>query len=93
MTATISQTDAILALLQSRPFGITPMDALDEVGCFRLAARISELRAAGHVIATYPETYRGKTVARYCLIPPEVVKTIDAAGISESEQRALWGDR
>lgn len=44
------QTRAVLALLREHPEGITPQDALREVGTMRLAARISELREAGHVI-------------------------------------------
>ena len=32
---------------------ITPIDALERYGCYRLAARISELRAEGLEIDTY----------------------------------------
>ena len=32
---------------------ITPIDALEKYGCYRLAARISELRKEGMVINTY----------------------------------------
>lgn len=41
------QTRLILAQLRIHPGGITQMDALRDVGSFRLAARIGELRAAG----------------------------------------------
>ena len=88
MTATITQNDAILALLQSRPAGLTPIEALNEVGCFRLAARVGELRSQGHLIVNTPETRDGRTWARYRLLPSKV-----SSPIPEMEQRALWGDR
>jgi len=88
MTATISQQDAVLLLLQSRPAGLTPIEALNEVGCFRLAARVAELRTLGHNIVTIPETRDGRTWARYRLLPSKV-----SSPIPEMEQRALWGDR
>ena len=52
---------------------ITPMDALKEFGCMRLAARIADLKAAGHHIIKefgYQKGKRGKAVryARYFLI-------------------------
>jgi len=88
MTATISQQDAVLALLQHRPAGLTPIDALNEVGCFRLAARVAELRTQGHNIVTIPETIDGRTWARYRLLPGPV-----SSPLPENEQRFLWGDR
>ncbi len=81
MTAYLSQNDAILALLRTRPEGLTPIDALRDVGCLRLAARVAELRARGEPIVTTNETRDGKTYARYRYVVPE------------NEQRALWGDR
>jgi hypothetical protein len=89
MSVTISQDDAILAILHTRPEGITPLDALREVGCMRLAARIAELRARGEDIQTVPETVNGRTFARYRLAP----KVTSWPAIPETEQRALWGDR
>jgi len=63
-----SQTDAILRLLRDRPEGITALDALREAGSLRLAARIADLRAAGHDIRSeLIKTESGKTVARYTL--------------------------
>ena len=49
---------------------ITPLDALREFGCMRLASRISELRQEGYPIITETETAKnrkGKKVryARY----------------------------
>ena len=56
-------------LLCARPKGITSLDALD-AGCgFRLAARISELRAEGYAIAaTTVRTPQGAHIARYRLV-------------------------
>ena len=66
----MKQTDAILALLRSRgDRGITALDALDEVGSFRLAARIADLHAEGYTItSTMETTAAGKRIARYRLI-------------------------
>lgn len=46
---------------------ITQWDALMEIGCMRLASRISELRKQGISIITDSETRNGKTYARYRL--------------------------
>lgn len=62
----MSQTEWILSELRKRP--VTAMDALDGCGCFRLAARINDLRQAGHEIETTTiELPNGKHVARYLL--------------------------
>lgn len=67
----MSQSDAILRLLVRCPDGITALDALTEVGCFRLAARISDLRATGLDIESEMVTLgNGKRVARYRLTTP-----------------------
>lgn len=44
------QTQAVLDLLRSQPEGVTPIQALREVGTFRLSARVWELRQAGYRI-------------------------------------------
>jgi len=47
---------------------VTAIDALDGCGCFRLAARIKDLRDAGHHIETQTiELPNGKHVAQYHL--------------------------
>ena len=46
---------------------ITPLQALNKFGCFRLAARISDLRNEGLKIATKIVTKDGKTFAKYYL--------------------------
>ena len=47
---------------------ITPLDALRDYGCFRLAARIDELRKEGLHIETVKEKRNGKSYARYILL-------------------------
>lgn len=48
---------------------ITPMDALQLFNCFRLGARIYELKRAGYQIASKMiHVPSGKTVAEYRLI-------------------------
>jgi hypothetical protein len=78
----MTQTAEILALLRSRgDVGITPMDALEEVGSFRLAARIADLHAAGYTITSTMETTpTGKRIARYRLVEAKAY-----------EQQAMFG--
>jgi hypothetical protein len=47
---------------------ITPMVALKRFGCFRLAARIKELRDDGNLINSAIVTRRGKRYAAYSLV-------------------------
>lgn len=62
----MSQCTEILALLEERP--LTTLDALNLVGCFRLASRINDLRKAGHNIQTNTITLpNGKQIAQYTL--------------------------
>lgn len=60
----------VLELLRQRgTAGVTPMDALAAVGCFRLGARIWDLKADGYPIdSELITTPSGKRVARYRLI-------------------------
>jgi hypothetical protein len=62
----MSQSQWILKTLEHRP--LTPLEALEGCGCFRLAARIKDLRQQGHDIKTksliLPD---GKVVAQYTL--------------------------
>jgi hypothetical protein len=57
----------ILSHLQ-KGMAITPLEALAEYGCFRLAARIAELKSLGHNITTNIVDFKGKKVAEYRLI-------------------------
>jgi len=47
---------------------ITPIDALNKFGCFRLAARIADLRNEGVNIATKIITKQGKSYASYRIV-------------------------
>ena len=47
---------------------ITPLQALNKFGCFRLAARVNDLRKEGLNIATKIVTKEGKTFASYRLV-------------------------
>jgi hypothetical protein len=44
---------------------LTAVEALDKFGCFRLAARIADLRKDGVNIITDTITQKGKTFASY----------------------------
>ncbi len=62
----MSQATQILDMLKRGP--VTAMDALDQAGCFRLAARIADLRRDGHDIQTETVTTpTGKHIAQYKL--------------------------
>lgn len=61
-------TRAILELLiAAGDEGLCPRDALREAGCFRLAARVAELRGDGLDIRTTWETDGDSRWARYVL--------------------------
>lgn len=61
-----TQNSAILAALKSGR-SIIPLDALSEFGCLRLAARICDLRSAGHPIERSWGTGGEKRWAEYRL--------------------------
>ena len=61
-----SQCTAILRHLQTGR-GITPMAALDRFGCFRLGARIYDLKQRGHRIETHRVRVGAKFFASYLL--------------------------
>jgi hypothetical protein len=63
-----TQCDQILAHLKSGR-SITGIDALNNWGCFRLAARIKDLRQQNWDILTIRESQGEKTFARYMLRP------------------------
>lgn len=67
----MSQKEEILKYMKSNG-GITQLQATNSLGCTRLAARISDLRADGHDIKkemiTVQKRFGGKArVARYSL--------------------------
>ena len=47
----MTQTQRILIYLKTGK-SLTPLEALNKFGCFRLAARINDLRSQGHTIWT-----------------------------------------
>jgi hypothetical protein len=61
-----TQNETVLEMLKAG--AVTPMDALRECGCFRLAARINDLRNSGWVINTDNVSQNGKTFASYNLV-------------------------
>ena len=61
----MSQSDQILTALK-RGVRLTPLDALTEFNCMRLASRISALKHEGHTIYTRTvKTPSGKSVSEY----------------------------
>ena len=64
----MSQKDQILQYMRTGE-AITPLQALGAFGCLRLAARVDELRRAGHGIQVEKVTLNsGKQVAQYRLV-------------------------
>jgi hypothetical protein len=73
----MSQATRILNYLQNEG-PLTPLDALDKFDCFRLGARIHDLRLAGHVIDTRDYVLpNGKHVAEYRYIRPKEQMEMD----------------
>tara|TARA_R100000700_G_C3070013_1_gene80670 strand:+ start:283 stop:564 length:282 start_codon:yes stop_codon:yes gene_type:complete len=63
----MTQTEGILAWLKDGK-SITALDALEQFQCFRLAARIADIRAQGYTVHTdMVKTRTGKKVASYSL--------------------------
>jgi len=62
----MSQEQRILKHLESGQ-SLTPLDALSKFGCFRLSARIYDLRGRGHKIRVEQARANGKTFARYTM--------------------------
>ena len=61
-----SQNTQILKALK-KGARITPIDALNRFGCFRLGARITDLKKAGHKIKTRMVSKGDKRFAEYSL--------------------------
>lgn len=66
MEATMSQARQILEHLQEHK-SISPLQALYQYGCFRLASRINELRELGYDIKTTMIKTNGKRHANYTI--------------------------
>ncbi len=82
MTELENQRQKIIEYLNNKG-SITPMDALKEIGCMRLATRIWELKNwDGYNIKTFIESKTNrkgnkKRYARYVLIKKEPISTED----------------
>ena len=66
----MKSTDSQNALIKGwllNGYSITPMEALNMFGCFRLSARIANLRDEGMPVVTDMVTINDKRVARYYL--------------------------
>lgn len=59
MEGKLTQCSKILAYIE-REGSITPLDALREFGCMRLASRITDLKKAGFVISKEMETAKNR---------------------------------
>ena len=68
-----TQCDRVLKHLKTHQTGITQADAIERYGCYRLSARISDLRKLGYEIETHTETKKNRygvpcNYARYKLV-------------------------
>ena len=68
----MSQNNMIIRYLKTHKRGLTQADAVERFGCYRLSARISDLREMGYDISTTMETKKNRygtpvTYARYKL--------------------------
>lgn len=70
---TASQASQILEYLQAGN-AITPLEALEKFGCFRLGARIWDLRRKGHPIDDVLVHENGKKFSRYFFASASVNK-------------------
>ena len=68
----MTQCENILEYMTTHPGGITPADAIEQFHCFRLAARIADLKCKGYKIEStlVKETRNGIKIqySRYRLI-------------------------
>lgn len=67
----MTQCEKILEYMKTHKNGITPAEAIEELRCFRLAARIADLKAKGYKITStlMKEKRNGVTIqySRYTL--------------------------
>ena len=66
MKTRISQCRAILGHMRLHG-SITPREAIRKYNCFRLGARIYELKKKGHSIKSEKQIEDGKTFSKYSL--------------------------
>jgi hypothetical protein len=97
-----TQRQSILAHLEAG-HTLTAVEALERFGCFRLAARVEELRRAGHeIVSEMIATPSGARVAEYRLVEKPVVARVPRPGEQgrlfpldpdEAAIRAAWRGR
>lgn len=63
----MSQKQQVLDYLRSHD-EVTPQDALRDLGIFRLAARVHELRREGYAISMRESAEKGERYAIYSLV-------------------------
>ncbi len=63
-----SQTQSILQYM-TQGHSITPIDALNRFGCFRLGARMYDIKKLGYEVETIMISHNGKKYACYQLKP------------------------
>lgn len=73
------QSAQVLALLREHPEGLTQQDAIRAIGCYRLAARIADLRLDGYLIRSRLEYHAGVRFARYFLTEQPVQLALEVA--------------
>lgn len=77
----MTDNEAVLSYLIDHPDGLTPLVALEECGTLRLAARIFDLRAAGHDIVSEMVEVKARNgkvarVKRYRLVQPRLWRAV-----------------
>lgn len=66
------QSADVLRLLRLHPEGVTQQDAIREIACYRLAARVSDLKAEGIEVRAVLVGSNGHRYARYFLVEQPV---------------------
>lgn len=66
------QTADVLRLLRLHPEGVTQQDAIRAISCYRLAARIADLKADGFEVRAVLVGSNGHRYAKYFLVEQPV---------------------
>lgn len=91
MTDSTAQSAQILAYLREGN-SLTPLEALNRFGCFRLGARIWDLKREGHDIHTeMVEVGGGKRVARYRLASSPSETALLLSAVASEEMKTARG--
>lgn len=64
----MTQNKAILEYLKKHPEGITQLEAVQKFNCYRLSARIADLKHMGYSITTVMLEKNNKRFAQYRLM-------------------------